>query len=76
MLFATPGRDAQTFATFAADLRAYGGEPDAITDIGIDCPGPSRRARPSSIRRRASPSIHFMWWRWPVVRSTRFGVRK
>ncbi len=36
LLFATPGRDAQTFAAFAADLSAHGGDPCAITDISMD----------------------------------------
>lgn len=36
LLFATPGRDAQTFHRFADDLRDHGGDPAAITDIGID----------------------------------------
>ncbi len=36
LLFATPGRDAKTFAAFAADLRAHGGDPAGITDISMD----------------------------------------
>ena len=36
LLFATPGRDAQTFAAFATDLRAQGGDPAAITDVSMD----------------------------------------
>lgn len=36
LLFATPGRNAGTFAHFAADLHAHGGDPAAITDIGMD----------------------------------------
>ena len=36
LLFATPGRDAQTFATFSADLQAHGGDPAAITDVSMD----------------------------------------
>ncbi|MEN4014006.1 MAG: ISL3 family transposase [Bellilinea sp.] len=36
LLFATPGRDAKTFAAFAADLRAHGGDPAVITDLGMD----------------------------------------
>ena len=36
LLFATPGRDAKTFAAFADDLRAHGGAPEAIGDISMD----------------------------------------
>lgn len=36
LLFATPGRDAKTFAAFAADLREHGGDPADITDISMD----------------------------------------
>lgn len=36
LLFATPGRNAQTFTAFAADLREHGGNPTAITDISMD----------------------------------------
>lgn len=36
LLFATPGRDATTFAAFAADLRAHGADPQAITDVSMD----------------------------------------
>lgn len=36
LLFATPGRDAKTFTAFAADLRAHGGDPAQITDLGMD----------------------------------------
>lgn len=36
LLFATPGHNAKTFAAFDAELRAHGGDPAAITDIGID----------------------------------------
>ncbi len=36
LLLATPGRDARTFATFAADLQEHGGDPTAITDISMD----------------------------------------
>lgn len=36
LLFATSGRDATTFATFAADLLAHGGDPAGITDISMD----------------------------------------
>lgn len=39
LLFATPGRDARTFAAFAADLQAHGGDPAAITDISMDMSG-------------------------------------
>ena len=34
LLFATPGRDASTFARFATDLGAHGGSAQAITDVG------------------------------------------
>ncbi len=36
LLFATPGRKADTFAAFADDLRAHGGDPDTISDIAMD----------------------------------------
>ncbi len=36
LLFATPGRDAKTFAAFAADLADHGGDPATITDISMD----------------------------------------
>jgi len=39
LLFATPGRDAKTFAAFAADLRAHGGDPALITDVSMDMSG-------------------------------------
>jgi len=39
LLFATPGRDAKTFAAFAADLQAHGGHAAAITDISMDLSG-------------------------------------
>lgn len=36
VLFATPGRDAATFAEFAKDLTAHGGDAQAITDVSLD----------------------------------------
>ena len=36
LLFATPGRDAKTFAAFAADLKDHGGDPARITDVSMD----------------------------------------
>lgn len=39
LLFATPGRNAGTFAAFAGDLRAHGGNPASITDISMDLSG-------------------------------------
>ena len=36
LLFATPGRNAATFDAFAADLKAHGGDPAAISDLGMD----------------------------------------
>lgn len=36
VLFATPGRDRKTFAAFAADLAAHGGDAHAITDVSLD----------------------------------------
>lgn len=36
LLFATPGKDADTFAAFAQDLAAHGGDAQAITDISLD----------------------------------------
>ncbi|CAM5780972.1 ISL3 family transposase [Castellaniella caeni] len=39
LLFATPGRGAQTLARAASDLRAHGGDPDAIELICMDMSG-------------------------------------
>ena len=36
VLFATPGKDAATVTAFAADLKAHGGDPQAITDVSAD----------------------------------------
>ena len=36
LLFATPGKDAQTFAQFAEDLQADGGCAPAITEVSLD----------------------------------------
>ncbi|MGB4859723.1 MAG: ISL3 family transposase [Dokdonella sp.] len=36
LLFATPGKDAATFAAFAKDLAAHGGDAQAITDVSLD----------------------------------------
>ena len=36
LLFATPGKDATTFAAFAEDLAAHGGDATAITDVSLD----------------------------------------
>jgi transposase len=36
LLFATPGKDAATFAAFAKDLAAHGGDAKAITDVSLD----------------------------------------
>jgi len=36
VLFATPGKDAATFAAFADDLAAHGGDAQAITDVSLD----------------------------------------
>lgn len=36
VLFATPGKDAATFAAFAEDLAAHGGAAQAITDVSLD----------------------------------------
>lgn len=36
LLFATPGKDAATFAAFAEDLAAHGGAAQAITDVSLD----------------------------------------
>ena len=36
LLFACEGRDADTIKTFAEDLRAHGGDPDAVTAACID----------------------------------------
>ena len=39
LLFATPGRDAKTFASFADDLKAHGGDAAALTDVSMDMSG-------------------------------------
>jgi transposase len=36
VLFATEGRDAETIATFADDLAAHRGDPDAVSEVCID----------------------------------------
>ena len=36
LLFATPGKDAATFAAFAEDLAAHGEDAQAITNVGLD----------------------------------------
>ena len=36
LLFATPGKNAATFAAFAEDLATHGGEASAITDVSLD----------------------------------------
>ena len=34
--FATPGKDAATVAAFASDLKAHGGDPEAVTEASAD----------------------------------------
>lgn len=53
LLFATPGRNAATFAAFAANLKAHGGDAAAISDVSMDCPRRSRPVRPRTARKRA-----------------------
>ncbi len=36
LLFATPGKDARTFAKFSDDLQAHGGSAEAITEVSMD----------------------------------------
>jgi len=36
LLFACPGRDHETVATFAADLKAHGGDPNAVEHVCMD----------------------------------------
>ena len=36
VLFATPGRDGQTFAAFVQDLASHGGDPQAIETVSMD----------------------------------------
>ena len=36
LLFATPGKDAATFAAFAEDLAVHGAQSKAISDVGLD----------------------------------------
>ena len=36
LVFATPGRNAATFEAFATDLKAHGGDAEAISDVSMD----------------------------------------
>lgn len=36
VLFATPGKDASTVASFAQDLKLHGGDPEAVTEVSAD----------------------------------------
>ena len=36
VLFVTPGKDASTVAAFAANLKAHGGDPEAVTEVSAD----------------------------------------
>ena len=36
VLFATPGKDSATVAAFAEDLKAHGGQPEAVTEVSAD----------------------------------------
>ena len=36
VLFATPGKDSSTVAAFAEDLKAHGGDPNAVTEVSAD----------------------------------------
>ena len=36
VVFATEGKDAETVAAFADDLRAHGGDPDAVAEVCVD----------------------------------------
>jgi transposase len=38
-IFATPGRESETVARFAADLRAHGGAPEQVTEVCQDMSG-------------------------------------
>ena len=46
-----PGRDDQTFAAFAADLTAHGGDAKAIETVSLDRPKPPRAEPASTIRK-------------------------
>ena len=36
VLFTTPGKDSSTVAAFAVDLKAHGGDPNAVTEVSAD----------------------------------------
>ena len=36
VLFTTPGKDSSTVAAFAEDLKAHGGQPEAVTEVSAD----------------------------------------
>lgn len=36
LLFATPGKDAQTFERFAEDLKTHGGRPETVEEVSMD----------------------------------------
>jgi transposase len=36
VVFVTPGKDASTVASFAADLQMHGGDPAAVTEVSVD----------------------------------------
>ena len=36
VLFATPGKDSSTVAAFTEDLKAHGGDPNAVTEVSAD----------------------------------------
>ena len=36
VVFVTPGKDASTVAVFAEDLKAHGGDPNAVTEVSAD----------------------------------------
>ena len=71
VVFATEGKDAETVAAFADDLRAHGGDPDAVAEVCIDMspafikgtadssmrPSPSTSSMPS--RSSTMPSIRY-----------------
>ena len=65
LLFATPGKDAQTFAQFTKDLQAHGGHAEAVTEVSMDLPRPSRMGKPrAGTPRKSAPIAPWSPWGW------------
>ncbi len=59
LLFATPGKDAETFAQFAEDLQAHGGSAEAITEVSMDLSPAFQKGPQNTCPTPRSPSIAF-----------------